>query len=359
MKITIKKNIIEESLIISQPFLNKRDMTNITSHILIDAKKNNGLNIKTTDYEIGITIKVNDVNIEEEGTTTVNGKEILNAIKPLNNDDDIVLEEIDNHIIVKQGKTKFKLNIFDYKEFPDFPKIDDLKKINLDSDKFLGSMKKIIPAIDNNNPKVELNGAYIDIKDKKINLVSTDTKRLTIINLDTNIEEEVKIIIPKKAIVEIEKSFINDIEFYCNETYIMIKTDKYTIFTKLINGVYPNYERIVPKDTTFNIELNRDDIINAIKVVSSASSNIKITFKDSRISFKSIIDYNNNFEAETELNLDNNIEKEFSIDVNSKHILDFCENIEDKTFTFNANDSDSPFILKDNNIKTVVMPIIN
>ena len=123
---------------------------------------------------------------------------------------------------IQQQQSNFKLPTFNANEFPEFPGIDAKPKINLDSQKLISSLKKITPAIDNNNPKCELNGALIDISASMISIVSTDTRRLALVEIENNSSEALSLIIPKKAIIEIQKLFFNEIEIFYDNTHLII-----------------------------------------------------------------------------------------------------------------------------------------
>ncbi|MDX9756542.1 MAG: DNA polymerase III subunit beta [Sulfurimonas sp.] len=237
MKITIQKSIIENILIHSQPFLEKKDTSQITSHVLIDAS-NSKLTVKATDYEIGLQIYTDNVNIIEDGTVTSNGKKLLDIIKILK-DGNINLEIKNDMLYISQSNSNFKLPTFSYKEFPIFPTYEGKPQISINSHSLIESLKKVTPAIDTNNPKFELNGALIDIKNNNINFASTDTRRLAVVSIENQNNSELSIIIPKKAIIEIQKLFFDNIELYYDETSLIIHSNQYTFFTKLINGKFP------------------------------------------------------------------------------------------------------------------------
>ncbi|MFA5427282.1 MAG: DNA polymerase III subunit beta, partial [Sulfurimonas sp.] len=219
MKITIQKSIIENILIHSQPFLEKKDTSQITSHVLIDAS-NSKLTIKATDYEIGLQIYTDNVNIIEDGTVTSNGKKLLDIIKILK-DGNINLEVKNDMLYISQSNSNFKLPTFSYKEFPIFPTYEGKPQISINSHSLIESLKKVTPAIDTNNPKFELNGALIDIKNNNINFASTDTRRLAVVSIENQNNSELSIIIPKKAIIEIQKLFFDNIELYYDETSLI------------------------------------------------------------------------------------------------------------------------------------------
>ena len=355
MKIIISKTIIENILINAQPFLEKKDTSQITSHIFLDVS-NSKLTLKATDYEIGFLVSIENINIIKEGSITANGKKFLDIIRILK-DSDINLESNNDMLFISQGNSKFKLPTFSYNEFPEFPEFTNKSKISINSHLLINALKKITPSIDTNNPKFELNGALLDIKQNSINFISTDTRRLAVVNYNNNNNNnELSIIIPKKAIVEIQKLFFNDIELYYDDTNLLIHSQQYTFFTKLINGKFPEYSRIIPKDIKNTFLLPKADVINALKQITTISTDVKITFLNDSIIFESLSD--DNIEAKTKINFTTNFSDPFEIAINSRYLLDFLNIIDNSEFTLGLNEGNLPFILSDDNFKTIVMPIV-
>lgn len=354
MKIVISKSILENILIHAIPFLEKKDTSQITSHVFLDAK-DGMLTIKATDYEIGFKVDTNKVTITQDGNATANGKKLLDIIKILK-DGDINLEIKNDMLFIIQASSKFKLPTFANSDFPTFPTHVNKPRISINSQSLIESLKKITPAIDTSNPKFELNGAVIDIKKDFIAFASTDTRRLAVVTIENQNEEELSIILPKKAIIEIQKLFLNDIELYYDETNLIIISDQYTFFTKLINGKFPEYSRIIPKEISKELILPKALMIEAIKQITTISTDIKITFNQQEIIFESLSD--DNIEAKTEINFDTNFTESFTIAINSRYLLDFLNSINSSDFLIGLNEGNLPFVLVDHNFKTVVMPIV-
>lgn len=354
MNITINKNVIEHILLNSQNFLDKKDSSQITSHVLLTGENNN-LNVKATDYEIGISMDSTNVTINDEGKATANGKKFLDIIKILK-DHDVNLKTENDYLYITQKQSKFKLPMFNANEFPEFPTLENKAKFDISSPALLKSIKKIAPAIDTNNPKYELNGALIDIKENVIQFVSTDTRRLAITQVENRSDQTAAIIIPKKAITEIQKLFFDEIEIFYDNNMLIAKSPSFLFFTKLINGKYPDYERIIPKTKQYELSLNREKMIDHLKQVSTISHEMKITFTKEAIIFESLNE--ENIEAKTQLPYELNLEEDIYIAVNSKYILDFLSHIDKSTFTLGYNDTTLPFTLESENLTTIVMPII-
>jgi len=354
MKIRAHKQVIESILINLQPFLEKKDASQITSHIYFETGEDLCI-VRATDNEIGLQIVTREFEIDHPGSFTANGKKLLDIIRILR-DDEIVLELFDNAIMIKQQHSKFKLPVFDAEAFPAFPSIDDKPKISLDSMNLIRNLKKITPAIDTNNPKYELNGALINIKSDTTDLVGTDTRRLAVATIPNTSAQELALILPKKAILEIQKLFLDRIEIHYDETTLIITSDDYFFFTRLINGKFPDYERIIPKTLKYQIELPKKEMLEAIRMVTTIANDIKITFLSDAVLFNALSD--DNVEAKTEIELETGIADRFEISLNSRYLLDFLAQVDHDRFTIGLNDSTLPFLVRDENFITIIMPII-
>ena len=354
MKIRAQKQIIESILINLQPFLEKKDASQITSHILFTTQDNKCV-VKATDSEIGLEVVTDNINIEAEGSFTAHGKKLLDIIRILK-DDEITLELLDNTLIIKQKHSKFKLPTFDPSSYPSFPTINDKPQISLDSLSLIQNLKKISPAIDTNNPKFELNGALINIKNDGTDLVGTDTRRLAIATIPGNNSEELSLIVPKKAILEIQKLFLDQIDIFFDETNLIITNENYYFYTRLINGKFPDYQRIIPSTTKPQINLPKKEMIDAIKMITTISQEIKMTLLSDTIIFNSLSA--DNVEAKTELELNTGLNDKFELSFNSKYILDFISQTNKNEFVIEFNEPSLPFIVKDDNFITIIMPIV-
>jgi DNA polymerase-3 subunit beta len=354
MKISINKSVLETVLLNTQPYLEKKDLSQITSHLYISSLEDSFV-VKATDFEIGLEFKTKNIKIIDVGVATANGKKLLDIIKILK-DEEVILETINDYLYIKQNSSKFKLPMFNPNEFPEFPLIEEKPKFEVNSTSLVRSIKKISSAIDSNNPKFELNGALIDIKDGFLNLVATDTRRLAVVRLENQIKDNFSLIIPKKAISEIQKLFFDDIEIFYDQNTLIAKSNNFQFFTKLINGKFPDYERIIPKEKNYRLLLNREKMIEAIKQISIVSNEMKITFKPDTILFESLND--DNIEAKTEIEFITGLDNEIFLAVNSRYLLDFLSNIEESNFTLGFNDTGLPFSLESENFMTIVMPIM-
>lgn len=354
MKLSINKNSLEAAINLCNAYVDKKDSSAITSHLLFEASEDK-LIIKATDYEIGLSYKLRKIKIENAGFATVNSKMIADTIKNLNNED-IVLETIDSSLFIRQKSTKYKLPMFNYEDFPSFPQTEDKHQLDLDSSDLSRSLKKILPTIDTNNPKYSLNGALLDVKTDKINFVGTDTKRLAIYTLHKQNANEFAISIPRKAITEMGKLFYEKTQLFYDENVLIAKNDNFEFFTKLINDKFPDYERVIPKQINQEFKFKSEDFFDSLKKISVVAEKMKLHFTPNKIIFEGISD--DNIEAKTELECELNVNENFAINLRIKFFLDFLNSIEAEEFSMLINEPNLSFILQSEDLQTIIMPVI-
>jgi len=348
MHIKIEKPVIESILNQIIPFTEKKDNTQITSHILIKADEK--LTLKATDKEIGIKV-ITNAQILNQGTITINGKRFLDIIKTLQNKE-IEIKAQENQITITQENSIYKLTSFNASEFPEFPDTEEMNNINIEIEELNKAIKKIYPVIDNNNPKYELNGALFDLKDNS-NFVSTDTRRLAVYYSNANAKES-KIIVPKRSIAEIKRVIRDDMKIFYDEVYLILKNEEIFFFTKLINGKFPAYEKIIPQNLKYEINIPKNEFLSHLKQVSIISNEVKISINSNKIVFESISD--ETMKAKTSFEINTPLE-EFTFAVNSRYIMDFLNVLENDMFTLGLNEPNIPFVLKNENFITIVMPL--
>lgn len=354
MKVSINKNLLESAILLCNAYVEKKDASAITSHLLFQADEDKFI-IKASDYEIGINYKIKKIRVEASGFATANAKNIVDVIKNLNNEE-VVLETIDNSLFIRQKSTKYKFPMFDYEDFPNFPDVENKNKFDIDSSDLSRSLKKIFPSIDTNNPKYSLNGAYLDIKNTTINFVGTDTRRLSIYTLEKANEKEFHICIPKKAITEMQKLFYEKIEIYYDENMLIARNENFEFFTKLINDKFPDYEKVIPKQFNYNLSFKTEDFIDSLKKISVLTEKMKLYLTKDKVIFEGMsLD---NMEAKTELEIQSPLEEELSFNVKIKHLLDFLNSIEEETFNLNINEPNLAFVASAGALQVIIMPMV-
>jgi DNA polymerase-3 subunit beta len=143
---------------------------------------------------------------------------------------------------------------------------------------------------------------------------------------------------------------------YYDETTLIVSNENYFFYTRLINGKFPDYERIIPQSIKYQIELPKKKMLDAIRMITTISHDIRITFLSDTILFNSLS--SDNVEAKTEIEIETGIEEKFEISFNSRYLLDFLSQIDNESFIIGLNESSLPFLVKDDNFVTIIMPIV-
>lgn len=355
MKILIDKIDLERILISLSPFLDKKGDPITSSFYLI--VKDGKLTVKATNLKSGLSTSTNSIIIKKEGETLVDGARLIQVIKPLKREN-ISLTQKDKELEVKQGRIRFRVKtISNIQSFPSFPKIDNMSRLPFNGELLKNGFEKILPSIDGNSPKYEITGGLISISNNSLFFVSTDTKRLTVVEekIERN-EGELELIIPRQAIIEIPKLFDGDIEFTYNEDFLIIESGEFFFFTKLINGEYPNWKRIIPNEYQRELLFNRDEFIQNLKLISTIGFETKVTLSSEGIKLETL-DNPLNSQAETFIETPLELDENIVFGVNNKFILDFLHSIDKDSFNFGFNEPNRPFSIWSENLKAVIMPI--
>ena len=313
----------------------------------------NTLVVRVTDKEHGVAITVPCSQSTISTNIKVSLNPLLNALKAVKavNNENISIEIGENNYSI--GSYTFPCTMV---EEESFPQIDNKAKLSVDSLNLIKAFKKVSPAIYSNNPKFELSGALLSINANGCDIVGTDNKRLALMHLNQTGSQELKLIIPKKAIIEIQKLFTDAIDIYYDDTNLIIQNQNYFFFTRLISGRYPDYARIIPKNKKYSFKLPKIEMIESIKMITSICQDITMVFSSNSIIFKSFS--NDIGEAKTELLINLELENSFELNVNSRYFLDFIMQVDSENFEIILNEQSLPFLLQDGAFQTVIMPII-
>ena len=280
MKFIVTKNIILKSLSHLQSIVEKKNTLPILSNILIEAKDNN-LILSSTDMDISITDKVN-CNVLEKGSTTINAHTIYDIIRKLPENSEIEVISNDGKLLnLRSGNSRFSLGCLPKEDFPIIEVEDIGNKINIDSQSLLKLLDKTKFAISNEETRYFLNGLYFSIIKKNesnfITIVGTDGHRLAKMDyINNDLKEDIPgVIIPKKTINELSKllsDYLGDIEININTNKILFFIDNSVLISKLIDGNFPDYKRVIPNDNLNILHVNRSDFSSAVDRVSTIAN---------------------------------------------------------------------------------------
>lgn len=317
--------------------------------------KDGKLEVKSSDLMQSIIFKnidfissdLTDINFK---SFSVDGKKFSTVLKAAKTDE-VQIELNEEFIIVKSGRSKIKIDTF--AKVQEINMLEDGNSFAL-SDK-LEHIEKALHAVDFENPKYELNGMLLQIKDGVFNTVATDTKRLVAISSKTSIED-IDIIIPKKGAETFVKLFKGkNVSAKISDTAMVVFTESIEYETKLINGKFPEWQRIIPKEIAKTVTLPAFALDTLVKEASILNDDLIIEFSNNKIK---IVDFEKTTVIEDDFENDANIK----FGIKSKMITDFIASYYTgdvtEQITISFNESNLPIVLiADENHKEIVMPI--
>lgn len=363
---------LKQNLAIAICGIGKNQNLPILANLFFSAK-NNLINIMATDLEIGITTTLRG-KIEKEGEYSLNGKTILDYVSLLPNQK-IDFEQEENLVHLKSEGYNTKMIGENVDEFPLIPKIESQISFSLEIEKLKNLLTKIAFAVLVNESKPELNGVFFNFSDHKLFLAGTDSFRLAegVMNykiIENINNEDCKFIIPIKTIQTLLKiiSLLDDeqkneeIKLYYTDKQILFSIGSVELISKTIDGNFPDYTQIIPKNIKTKAFFNKSELIRALKVSAIFS---KLNTND--INFNFIQDRNKikvssaSQLGESDIEINAVIEgDENNIAVNYRYLLDGLQNISEDKIIFEIVNESVPCILKpenNNEYLYLVMPI--
>ena len=279
---------------------------------------------------------------------SIDCKKLLTVLKSTKSDE-VFIEINTDSIRIKNRKSKVKIETM--------AKVQEFLHPKCEKDFFiegnlLAGFQKIVHAIDNDNPKMELNGALIQVKDGVMNLISTDTKRLASVETSSMLAD-MEIIIPKQSVLSICKLFgDNDkVSGKYGVSSVILDTENISYATKLVNGSFPNWKKIVPSVLEQTIKMNSTVLKELIKEAAIFENDIYLKFVPGKVTIK---DYGGNTEIIDEV--DTQVDALFGI--SAKTILDFIDASSSQDIEIGYNAGNIPIVLKsDDDYMEICMPL--
>jgi DNA polymerase-3 subunit beta len=264
----------------------------ILSNVLIEAEKDQ-ISLTTTNLDLGIRCKIK-ADVKETGAVTLPVKRLATIVRELPNVD-VTFDASPNHQVkLASGGSNFRIMGIGKEEFPPLPEFGDEKSFTLEQSELTTMLKSVAYAQSTDETRYILNGVYFNFKDEKLSLVATDGRRLALVSkeLDVPAASAGAIILPAKTVSELtrllDKGEKLKINFNDRRAAFQISTDKDNsglvdsvyLYSKVVEGNYPNYQQVVPKETHQRIKLERELFLQCVHraalVCSEKSNSVKI-----------------------------------------------------------------------------------
>ncbi|MDJ0759989.1 MAG: DNA polymerase III subunit beta [Woeseiaceae bacterium] len=363
MKFSAARDVLLKPLQSVIGVVERRQTMPILSNVLLVAR-NGSLSVTATDLEVELVAQT-EVDVETEGEITVSGRKLLDICRALPDGATINLSLGGEKLTVRSGPSRFSLATLPAAEFPS---VDDIKadqSIEIPQDVLTRLIEKTHFAMAQQDVRYYLNGMLLETGGKHLKAVATDGHRLSLCQavVDGPGLSNQQIIVPRKGVIELQRLLSGEgaVTIELGSNHVRVQLDGIRFTSKLIDGRFPEYERVIPKDSDNELSADKGVLRGGLQRTAILSNEkyrgIRLTIRDNAV----VLQAHNpdQEEAEEELEVTYSGE-EIEIGFNVNYLLDAIGAVDGDTVSFSVVDSNSSCLIKDpgnGDCTFVVMPM--
>ena len=363
MKFTATREALLKPLQAVIGVVERRQTMPILANVLLVAKDGQ-LAVTATDLEVELVAQA-DVEIEGAGDVTVPGRKLLDICKALPDGAELAIALSGEKLGIKSGRSKFTLTTLPAADFPTVEDINAGQTLSLPQATLCKLLDKTHFSMAQQDVRYYLNGLLIETDGKHLRAVATDGHRLALsqVQLDGKKMPEQQVIVPRKGVLELQRlmSGEGDVDLQLGSNHVRIELEGIRFTSKLIDGRFPEYERVIPQDTSNQLVADRDLLKGALQRTAILSNEkyrgIRLIIRESGV----VLQAHNPEQEEAEEELEVKYKgDDIEIGFNVNYLLDALGAIESEEVTLSVVDSNSSCLLREpgkDDSKYVVMPM--
>ena len=366
MKIECVQEKLKQSVEYASRISSKHATLPVLSCLLFDASQKDKLVIKATNLDLGIEISL-PVKVIEEGVVAVPSNTINSFLINATADEKAVLmETVQGNIKINTARNSGLIKIQPHEDFPTIPRVSGENSFSLNSTEFVKGLKSVWYSSSVSSIKPELSSVYIYCDGEFVVFVATDSFRLAEKKIKIKKTKDFgQILLPYKNIPDIIKvleSINDEVEVNLDKNQVSFAYKGIYLISRVIDGTFPDYKQIIPKTSTTEVVVLKQDFVNTLKLSNVFSDkfnqiNIKIDPSDKKAHIKT----KNNDVGENVTILDSVITGEaIDINFNYKYIIDCFQSIDSDSVNLIFNGLNKPVIISpvsDTSFRYIVMPM--
>ena len=355
MKFNANQQDLQQALNYCQGVIEKRSTLPILSNILLEAK-NSKLTITATDLDLIFIHVINNIEVMEEGKTTTTSSIMYDIIRKFSSGKKINLTLTDaSKLHLESEKSIFNLNCLSASEFPLTDENFNQNVFLIKSKRLLKLLNKCKFSVSNDETRHYLSGIYLhqtEVDDKNyLTAVATDSHRMSIskIRLEEKIDFD-PIILPKKTIFQLcslLENYDGEVKISNIKSKIKFEFDNSILISKLIDGKFPNYIQVIPKNNQKKLEIDLQLFLNSVDRVASVSLDKKDGVKFSLTKDILNLSVNNTNSGDGKETLAVKFDFDLEISFNSRYLIDVASQLDGDNIELFFNDTGSPALIKD------------
>lgn len=349
MELVVRKNELLRELQLFQGIVERKNTIPILANVLIEAEGEE-IRMLATDLEVALRSRWR-ASVRKGGSVTLPAKKLYEIVKALP-ETDVRIEEDKNGVKVAADRFDSRMPTLPREDFPVLPEGAGTARATLPRNALKQMVVKTQFAITGEDTRYFLNGAKFVVTRESLTLVATDGHRLALVEVKHNagVTEEVGVILPKKTLLELGKLLVEgegDVLFESGENHLFFEVDGRMLISRMIDGQFPAYERVIPKGNEKSIEFERERLTSAVKRVALLSNErsraVKFDLGKGKVEVTSS---SSEFgEAREELPVDY-AGPAITISFNAQYVLDFLNVIETDVVQLSLKDELSQVVMK-------------
>ena len=340
----------------------RRQTMPILSNVLLVAK-DGLLSVTATDLEVELVAKT-EVNVETGGEITVSGRKLLDICKALPDNADIGISVSGEKMAVRSGRSRFTLATLPAAEFPTVDDIKASQTISVPQDVLGRLIEKTHFSMAQQDVRYYLNGMLLETAGKHLRAVATDGHRLALCQAELGDKmPDQQVIVPRKGVLELQRLMGGDgsLDIELGANHIRIQLDGIRFTSKLIDGRFPEYERVIPKESSNQLQADKETLRSALQRTAILSNEkyrgIRLIIRDSGVVLQAHNPEQEEAEEEVEVEYSGD---DIEIGFNVNYLLDAIGAVDGDEITLSVVDSNSSCLIREpenDAAKFVVMPM--
>jgi len=349
MELVVRKNDLLRELQLFQGIVERKNTIPILANVLLEANGNE-VRMLATDLEVALRSKCEAV-VAKSGSLTLPAKKLYEVVKALP-ETDVRIQEDKNGVKVAADRFDSRMQTLPREDFPTLPDVSSGAKPMLPRAALREMVGKTQFAITGEDTRYFLNGAKFVLKPESLTLVATDGHRLALVEATHTLDvpQEVGVILPRKTLLELGKLLSDgdgDITFESGENHLFFEVGGRVLISRMIDGQFPAYERVIPKGNDKLIEFDRERLTSAVKRVALLSNERSraVKFEIDKGTVKVTSSSSEFGEAHEELAVDYT-GNGMAISFNAQYVLDFLNVVETDIVSLSLKDEVSQAVMK-------------
>ena len=355
MKFSVNQQDLQKSLSYCQGVIEKRSTLPILSNVLLDAS-NSKLIITATDLDLIFIHQIPNVEILEEGKTTSSSSIMYDIVRKFSSGSKINFSNpSENKLHLETDNSVFNLNCISASEFPLTDENFNENEFTITSKDLLKLLNKCKFSVSNDETRHYLSGIFIhqtEVDEKNfLTAAATDSHRMSIskIRLEKKVEFD-QIILPKKTIFQLcslLEDYEGEVKISNIKSKIKFEMNNSILISKLIDGKFPNYVQVIPKENQKKLEVDLKSFLNSVDRVASISLDKKDGVKFNLSKNNLNLSVNNTNSGDGKESLSVKFDHELDISFNSRYLIDVASQLDGDNIEIYLKDTGSPALIRD------------